>query len=222
MNNILEICCDSSMKTFEDTGRIFTCSGAICINTDKEVYKVSPDSTNNRGELLAVYLAVKLAEETMLTFPNAYTDIYIYSDSQFAVFGLRDWMVKWSRTMDHHGVIYGSNGLPVKNQNMFMMIITYCVTHNLKIHFFNQKGHVNTNSPKQLAQANAQFKNANGYLLKPEEIFKISFYNDIVDKRSRFMLDDVNQFDYPILEYSDNQPKMCRYVVPKNFKDYIV
>ena len=76
MSDILEICCDASMKTFEDTGRIFTCSGAICINTDKEVYKVSPDSTNNRGELLAVYLAVKLAEETMLTFPNVYTDIY--------------------------------------------------------------------------------------------------------------------------------------------------
>ena len=52
----LEICCDASLKKFNSRGnnRVFTCSGAICVNTGEETYAISQDSTNNRGELLAI------------------------------------------------------------------------------------------------------------------------------------------------------------------------
>jgi len=218
-DNILEICTDASLKTFPD-GRVFTCSGAVSINSSKERYIITSDSTNNRGELLAIYLGIKLAEEEYLQNPT-YKAIKLYSDSQFAIFGLRDWMVSWINTIDSNGVIYGSNGKPVKNQELFMMIITYCVTHNLRINFYNQKGHVNTNSSKQLANANEQFNHANGFFLKPEDIFKISFYNDIVDKNSRNILDKVNPNMYPIMNHSEGV-EMCRYVIPTNFKDFIM
>ena len=91
--------------------------------------------------------------------------------------------------------MYNSSGAPVKNQNLFGMIITYCVMNNLIITLYNQRGHVNTNSPKDMALANRQFLKANGILLRPEEIFKISFYNDIVDKNSRAALDNINPDD---------------------------
>ena len=220
-SNVLEICTDASLKKFPD-GRIFTCSGAVSINSAVERYTVTSDSTNNRGELLGVYLGVKLAEEEILINPGKYNTINLYSDSQFAIYGLRDWMANWLNTLDSNGIIYGSNKKPVKNQELFMMIITYCVTHNLVINFYNQKGHVNTNSSKQLANANRQFYDANGFYLKPEDIFKISFYNDIVDKNSRDILNQINPDDYPIMDYSNpyNQ-RMCRYIVPSNFRDYI-
>ena len=89
MQEILEICTDASLKTYTN-GRVFTCSGAVCINTTEETYTVSKDSTNNRGELLAVYLGIKLAEKTIYEFPNRFAAIYLYSDSQFAIYGLRD------------------------------------------------------------------------------------------------------------------------------------
>lgn len=218
----LEICCDASLKKFNSRGnRVFTCSGAICINTGEETYAISQDSTNNRGELLAIYLGIKLAESTISKYPNMYNKISIYSDSQFGILGIRDWMVNWVRNQDDNGVLYGSNNKPVKNQNMFKMIITYCVTRNLVVHFYNQKGHVNVNSQRDLALANRQFYDANGYYLKPEDIFKISFYNDIVDKNSRNMLDGINPDTYPVFNYNDNNDTMCRYIIPSNFKDYI-
>lgn len=218
MSNVLEICTDASLKTFPD-GRVFTCSGAISINSTKEKYIITPDSTNNRGELLGIYLGVKIAHEE--ASKKEYDAINIYSDSQFAVFGLREWMINWVNHSDIHGILYGSNNKPVKNQELFKMIVTYCVLNNVKINLYLQKGHVTPNSPKSLARANEYFKKANGFLLKPEDIFKICFYNDIVDKNSRDVLDSIDESHYPRKIINKEGKVMCRYIIPKNFKDYI-
>ena len=218
---ILEICTDASLRTFQNTGRVFTCSGAVCINTSEEIYTVSQDSTNNRGELLAVYLGIKLAHKAIQQFPNMFESIYLYSDSQFAIFGIRDWMDSWYKSMDMYDIMYGSSGKPVKNQELFKMIVTYLVINKLTINFRNQKGHINLNSQSQLAAANNQFKQANGYWLKPEEIYKISFYNDIVDKNSRRILNEINQNNYPAFNHSPNRSEMVVYKIPPDYKTYI-
>ena len=220
MGDILEICCDASLKNFKEVDRIFTCSGAICINTAEEQYVISQDSTNNRGELLAIYLGIKLAENTLYTYPGRFERINLYSDSQFGILGIRDWMKKWVKTEDCNGVLYGTNNKPVKNQDLFKMIITYCYIKGLVVHFYNQKGHVNLNSSKDLAVANRQFYDANGFYLKPEDIFKISFYNDIVDKNSRKTLEGVNPNDYPILNYTEGD-EIFRYIIPPNYTQFI-
>ena len=44
---------------------------------------------------------------------------------------------------------------------------------------------------------------------------------DIVDKNSRNILESINPDDYPIRQYNSEGINMCRYVLPKNFKDYI-
>ena len=222
MKEDLEVFCDASLRTFIDTQRVFTCSGTICRNTGEEKYIISQDSTNNRGELFAIYIGIKLAEKSYLSNPDRYDKINLYSDSQFGIFGLTKWMPSWINNQDGSGTLYGSNRKPVKNQELFMMIITYLTTHNLKIHFYHQKGHVNTNQSKALAQANKVFKESNGFWLSPENIFKISFYNDIVDKNSRKILSTVNQFDYPIIRYYDsNTIDMCSYVIPNNYREFV-
>ena len=47
-----------------------------------------------------------------------------------------------------------------------------------------------------LQKANETFKRSNGFYLRPEEIYKISYYNDIVDKTSRAKLEGINPNDF--------------------------
>lgn len=217
----LEICTDASIRTFEN-GRVFSCSGAICINNAETSYVISPDSTNSRGELLAIYLGCKLAHKMVMENPNIFTDIILYSDSQFAIFGLTRWMNSWIKNSSN-GIMYGSNKKPVKNQNLFKSIITYLITSGLVVHMRHQAGHVNYHSNRMLAKANATFKQSNGYLLKPEDIYKISYYNDLIDKSTRDILynESLNPNEYPIMHYND-EDAMCNYVIPSNYKDFVL
>ena len=192
---ILEIFTDASIRAF-DNGRVFGCSGALCSTTGNSKYVINPDTTNNRSELIGIYLGVQLAHELIMNNPNVYDEIYLYSDSQFGIFGLTKWIYGWMKTKDCNGVMYGSNGQPVKNQELFVMILNYLSTNNLKVHFFHQAGHVRYSSLKMLQKANETFKRSNGFYLRPEEIYKISYYNDIVDKTSRAKLEGINPNDF--------------------------
>lgn len=213
----LEIYTDASIKTFNN-GRTFGCSGALCTTTEESRYIITPDTTNNKSELLGVFLGLQLAKEIMDRNPNMYNGVYIYSDSQFSIFGLTRWIYGWMKTADSNGVIYGSNKQPVKNQELFMMILNYISANGLNVFFRHQAGHVRYTSQKMLSKANETFFRSNGYYLKPEEIYKISYYNDIVDKTSRAKLDGVNPDDFQIINAS-LQP--VRYVIPRNFKQYL-
>jgi ribonuclease HI len=220
MSDTLEICTDASIRTFEN-GRVFGCAGALCINTGESEYVISQDTTNNRSELLGIYLGIRLAEKIYLNNPDAYDEIKLYSDSQFGIFGLTRWMDAWLERSDPNGILYGTNNKPVKNQELFKAIITYLTTHNMRVKMLHQSGHVSLGNTKKLAEANAVFLNSNGYLLRPEEIYKISYYNDIVDRTSRDKLQYVNPNDYPVMDYSENYNVMCSYVIPANYKEYV-
>lgn len=219
MSSVLEICTDASIRTFPN-GRVFGCAGAVCITTLEQDYLISQDTTNNRSELLAVYLGLKLGKRIMDANPN-YESIVIYSDSQFAIFGLTKWMSGWMRTMDSNGIIYGTNGQPVKNQELFMCILSYITSNNLKVSFKHCSGHVRYTSIKMLRKANDVFYKSNGEYLRPEDIYKIAFYNDIVDTSTRNYLDTINPDVYPIMDYSNNHHIMTKYVVPNNYTNYI-
>ena len=219
MDNVLEICTDASIRTFPN-GRIFGCAGAMCITTMEQDYLVSQDTTNNRSELLGVYLGLKLGKRIMDENPN-YESMIIYSDSQFAIFGLTKWMPGWMRSKDANGIIYGSNGKPVKNQELFMCILSYITSNNLKVSFRHCSGHVRYSSTKMLILANSTFYKSNGYYLRPEDIYKISFYNHIVDNTTRKYLDNINPDDYPVMDYSNNYQVMAKYVVPSNYINFI-
>ena len=219
MNNILEICTDASIRTFPN-GRVFGCAGALCITTMEQDFLISQDTTNNRSELLAIYLGLKLAKRIMDKNPN-FDSVIIYSDSQFGIFGLTKWMHGWMRNMDNNGVIYGSNGKPVKNQELFMCILSYIAINNLKVTFRHCSGHVRYTSIKCLKDANEVFYKSNGFYLKPEDIYKLAYYNDIVDNATRDYLQNINPDLYPIMDYSNNYQVMTKYVVPNNYLNYI-
>lgn len=213
---ILQICTDASLKRFDN--RVFTCSGAVCMNNGQERYIISPDSTNQRGELIAVYVGIKLAHDIMKGNPGVYDQIHIYSDSAFAVNGLREWMAGWIRkSID--GILYGSNGKPVKNQELFIMIITYCAVYKLPVKMLAQLGHINVQRQNQFDKASSYFSRVNGYI--PKDLVSIQNHNNLVDTNTRNILLSINPDDYPVINTNTDQKKMCRYIIPENYSLYI-
>lgn len=213
---ILEIYTDASMKSYPN-GRTFGCSGAICPIEGISVYKINPDTTNNKSELIAILIGIQMANNIITNNP-IYDEIYLYSDSLFSINGLTKWIYGWVRTLDQNEIIYGSNKEPVKNQQLFYAILTYLSENNLKINFRHQSGHVNYSNAKDLYKANEVFFKSNGYYLSDEDIFKISLYNDIVDKSTRMKLDGLDTNQYPILNAN---AELCRLTFPRSFKKYI-
>ena len=214
----LEIYTDASIKTYQ-SGRTFGCSGAICPTTGQSIYTINPDTTNNRSELIAIDIGVRLAHGIYNREPQKYDNIYLYSDSQFGIFGLTKWIYGWSKNMKD-GIMYGSNKQPVKNQELFIGILNYLSMNNFKINFRHQAGHINVTRPKMLFDANEIFKRSNGYYLKPEDIYKISYYNDFVDKSTRAKLENINPNDFPVLNNANKN--MLNISLAKDFKKYIV
>lgn len=215
----LEICVDASVSTRK--GRTFTCSGAICINNNNEDYYILQDSTNNRGELLALYRGVLMAINEVQRNPTEYGKISIYSDSQFAVFGVTRWMHGWLKHMDENGIIYGTNNLPVKNQSIFMMIISLCVSNKLVVHFYNNLGHIDVNNKRQLYKAMYYFNDINKCNKTLDEIRTISIYNNIVDDRTRRAMHGIKTDSYPVIEYEHAPICPIRYYVAPGFGKYV-
>lgn len=221
MSKILEICCDASIKTY-DNGRTFGCGGAIAIGLNQEKFTIIPDTTNNRSELIAAYDAILLAGNILDTHPNEYDDVFIYSDSKFVVYGLKVWMNGWLRRRGEDGLLYNYNNQPVKNQELFLMIISYLVTNNLKFKFRHQKGHVKYGTEKGLNIARKVFYESNGYYPDNDLISRISLYNAIIDDHTRNKLQNLNTDAYPIMNYDNDYKRMCTYVIPRNYKEYIL
>jgi ribonuclease HI len=90
------------------------------------------NQTNNRGELLGIYHAARIANEK---FPVGETTLHIYTDSQYAKNCLTEWLVGWQA--DNWRT---KAGTPVKNRDLIEMttellskfnsyIITYVAAH---------------------------------------------------------------------------------------------
>lgn len=214
----LEICCDASILKYPN-GRVFGCAGAITTKFNIERKIIIPDCTNNSAELMAMYTAVKLAHEICMVQPY---DVTIYADSKFVVYGMKVWMKKWLTTVDERGIIYNYNNEPVKNQELFMMILSYMITNNLKIKIRHQKGHVKFLNEKSLRIAGNVFYESNGYRLDHDTLVRISLYNDKIDKNTKNKLLTVNPDEYPIVDHSNDLIKVCNYTTPYNFEDYVL
>lgn len=213
----LEICCDASIMKYPN-GRTFGCAGAITTKLNIERKIIIPDCTNNRAELIAMYTAVRLANEIKQIKPY---DITIYADSKFVVYGMKVWMEDWLRKIDENGIVYNHANKPVINQDLFMMILSYMISNNLRLKIRHQKGHVKFLNEKSLAIASRVFQESNGYRLDYSTLRRISLYNDKIDRSTREMLKTINPNDYPI-ENNDGLPKVCNYIIPYNYKDYVL
>ena len=218
-NDCIEIFPDASLKKFNN-GRIVTCAGVLFPKNNISDWKVIPDSTNNEAELMAVYMAVKMAKKVLTEHPEYENkEIRIYSDSKSAVYGLTKSMPDWLKNIDIYGKIYNNSNQLVKNQELFFMIINYLVDNNLKVKFLHIKGHINYFNNKKIDLANRVFKESNGYKLSNEDMSRICFYNCMVDEYTRKILnslseEDLYKYDRPIL--------MTNVIPPKNYREFIL
>lgn len=218
---VIEVFTDASMRTFS-SGRSFGCSGAVSPQINSSIYSVIPDCTNNQAELMAIYLGCRLIKKYRDNFDkdneNKY---YLYSDSQFSIKGLTEWLPGWVKSADINGVYYGSSNKPVKNQNLFNMVAAYVMNNKLTIRFRHQAGHINYRNYEMVKKANNKFYESNGYFLSPDSIYRICYFNNLVDKITRSKLQKVNDADFPVLKSNNRGINMVRYVIPPNIKDYM-
>lgn len=186
----INIFCDASMVIYnKSTGKRKRqvsdgCSGAIAMCKDtmlEEQYRIANRSTNNECEIKAIRIGIDLA----LKYRNQFSFINIFSDSQVSICGIRDWIFTW-RNKDNK--LYAANaGKLIANQNVFKEIVMMIEENRLLVNLFNQKGHVKINNELSFYHAAEVFYNANQLPEYPDEesVRYISFYNNLVDNRSR-------------------------------------
>ncbi|MBS0198338.1 MAG: ribonuclease HI [Planctomycetes bacterium] len=96
------------------TGKERECSGG------------EPETTNNRMELIAVIEGLKaLTRES---------EVDLYSDSQYVLKGLKEWIHGWKRNGWRT-----SSKAPVKNQDLWMELDALATKHTVRFHWI--RGH---------------------------------------------------------------------------------
>ena len=200
MNNVfnhytLNIFTDASVKKINN--ETISCSGALVelngqiLETD---YNVNRHSTNNDGEIKAIYLGVLKAIKYRNLIPQL-TRINLFSDSRICVMGLREWIYNWMNNINGFRM-YSSSGQEVANQDIIIEIIRTILVNNLSINILHIKGHVNVNNvdPKNkhsIVYAKKVYKEINGLDITIDTIKSLCRYNDIVDNITRPPLDAI-------------------------------
>lgn len=186
----LNIFTDASIiKT--DYGETIGCSGAICLeNNNISKYEITRDSTNNIAEITAVLLAVQLAIENR----DKFDVVNIWADSQWSIFGLTKWIRSWINNMDNF-IMYNSSGDPVKNQQLFGIIIRLITDSNLRVNFYHIKGHVDPRNISSVQNAVNVFERSNGCSISRDKIYHAINMNNLVDKTTRDLLQKYKKED---------------------------
>lgn len=198
--NVLNIFCDASITNHN--GETIGCPGAIVIkyNNDElyisdSKFEILRNTTNNKSELTAIFLALQLA----LKYRDIYPIINIFSDSKISVFGLRDWIFSWINTIDEDGIIYSSSGLEVANQDIIKKIINFVVYNKLRFNLFHQKGHV-TSTENMINRSQKVFNQSNNILIDRDIDLVINKYNNIIDNQTRNKLKEECKNIYTLLD----------------------
>ena len=133
----LNIFTDASMRTFKN--EIIGAPGYVAVIGDTMVYediRILRESTNSESELYAIYMAIQYA----LLNRDKVQVINIFSDSQFAIYGLREWIFNWVNNI-RNDRLYNSSKKEVAHQTIFMSIIYTILQYNLQISFYHNRGH---------------------------------------------------------------------------------
>ena len=211
----LEIYTDASTREFLN-GRVFGCAGAIAPMFKAKSLQILPDSTNNRSEITAIYLAVVMAKQIKDNNPDI-EKITIYSDSKISVFGLKKWMNTWIDNIQN-GILYSNSGNPVANQDIFLNIISYLESNNLKINIRHQKGHVKVLDQKSMHNAKKVYYESNNEDIDNDKLSRICWYNNLIDEDTRNTLASIKISDYPaIANITMDLIPMCTYVPKQKF-----
>lgn len=187
----LNIFTDASItKTNND--EVIGCAGAIALEGNNIYsFEVLRDSTNNISEITAIQLAVQLAIQNRQSADDI---VHIWSDSQWAVFGLTKWIKSWVANI-HNNILMSSSGEPVKNQHIFLSIIKLIIDYRLRVNFYHIKGHINTNDIKSVNNAVEVFNRSNNASISRDKIYIAAQMNNRVDYETRNILKDFRKAD---------------------------
>lgn len=165
-------------------------------NIVSERSEILRNSTNNESEVYAILMAIQLAFYNK----DKFQVINIFSDSQFAVYGLREWIFKWVNNI-RDDRLHNYAGALVANQKLFMNIIYTILDNDLRINFYHNRGHFKNSQVREFVRLFTKHNFLNDYI-DYQSAYKIMYYNDRVDNNTRSLLHNTNQFP-PKLEILD-------------------
>lgn len=153
--------------------------GFFIVNEDIQILR---ESSNSESELYAIYMAIQFAIKNR----NEVKAINIFSDSQFAIFGLREWIFNWCSNIKNDK-IYNSAKKEVAHQSIFMSIVSTIIAYDLKVSFYHNRGHFSLNQINKFIYLFTKHNMLNDYI--DEATAKtIIYYNGKIDKDTRNLL----------------------------------
>lgn len=198
-NNTLNIFTDASV--YKNGNEIIGAPGMIAVfgNNCEEFIdmRILRNSTNNESELYAVYLAIQYA----LKCKKDFEVINIFSDSQFAIFGLREWIFNWVNGIKQDR-LYNSSHKLVANQQLFMNIIYTILLNDLEINLYHNRGHFKPSQIKSFIELFTKHNFLNDFIDR-ETALAIMKYNDKIDNYTRATLKNMDINQYPELQLPD-------------------
>lgn len=213
---LVDIFCDASIVP----NTRWVCGGYLAINRDTgEEHTeciIESNGTNNLGEIMSIYYAMKYAVEQSKILPPD-TRFRFFSDSKISVYGIKRWLPGWVESQDDDGILYSTSGQPVANQQYFIKIFNLMVKNKLTMNIYHQRGHVNLHSEEALAQAEHDFHKSNNSTLMwiGTTIEEISTRNAYIDNLTRETLmfvyqDPTRVKDIPYAHFEFPDPMIWR------------
>lgn len=213
---LVDIFCDASIVP----NTKWVCGGFLSVNRETmEEHQeciIQSTGTNNSGEVLAIYYAIRYAVDLSRHLPPD-TRFRLFSDSKISVYGVKKWLPGWVEGQDEDGVLYSTSGQPVANQQYFIRIFNLIVESGININFYHQRGHVNMKSASSMWKAQHDFQKANNttFPYLGLDIEEISRRNDYIDNLTRDTLFKVYHNpdcikDIPYARFELNDPMIWR------------
>lgn len=192
----LNLFSDASMRPNAYNKNILNaCYGSVAVCKDviiDEVLELNTNCTVPAAEIRGIRSSLYLA----LNYRNLYKNINIFSDSQIALFGLRDYIYKW-RFDTNTNKFYNSNNIKAKNQELYyeclQILLDLSKTNNINL--YHQSGHVNTEN--DIKNSIDIFKRSNNINCKISfNIARyIATYNNYIDNKTRSYIRHSNLID---------------------------
>lgn len=152
---------------------------------DEKYVRLIP-STNNEGEIYAIYMAILQC----INVKNTFDTFNIFSDSLISVKGLREWYDGWFKNSVHTNRLINSSGEEVKNQEIFMNCFNAILGSDIHINLYHIRGHIDLRKESDYNKFVKDFMESNNIEDCPskELITSIVHFNDWVDVGSRELL----------------------------------
>lgn len=167
--------------------------GAVTVlganETINERYVRLIPSTNNEGEIYAIYMGILECIRARNTW-SVFDTFNIFSDSKISVYGLREWYQGWIVNSVNTDRLINSSGKEVKNQEIFIKCFDTILDSGIHINIYHIRGHIDLNKESEYDKFVNDFMQSNNIEDCPSRdlVQMLVHFNDRVDTGSRNLL----------------------------------